>query len=70
MLVLSRRVGEKIRIGHDVVVTVLAIKGSQVRIGIDAPTSLTILREELQPFASRDEKPTACADARLVTQPL
>lgn len=51
MLVLSRRVGEKIKIGDDVVVTILAIKGNQVRVGIDAPPATTILRDELEPFA-------------------
>jgi carbon storage regulator len=50
MLVLSRRVGEKITIGDDVVVTILAIKGNQVRVGIDAPASVTILRSELEPY--------------------
>ncbi|MBM4069870.1 MAG: carbon storage regulator CsrA [Planctomycetes bacterium] len=57
MLVLSRRVGEKIKIGNDVLVTIIAVTGNQVRIGIDAPPEMTILREELEPFA-RDERPT------------
>ena len=47
MLVLSRKVGERIRIGDEVVVTVLAIVGSRVRLGIEAPSSVSILREEL-----------------------
>jgi len=47
MLILTRRVGEKLQIGDDVSVTVLSIKGNQVRIGIDAPEDVTIHREEI-----------------------
>ncbi|HWJ36690.1 MAG TPA: carbon storage regulator CsrA [Steroidobacteraceae bacterium] len=47
MLILSRRVGETIRIGSDVVVTVLGVKGSQVRIGVDAPKDVEVHREEI-----------------------
>ena len=48
MLVLTRRVGEALLIGDDVKITLLEIKGNQVRIGIDAPKSTTILRDELE----------------------
>lgn len=47
MLVLSRRVGERVVIGDSVDVTVLSIQGSRVRIGINAPNGVSILREEL-----------------------
>lgn len=47
MLVLTRRQGESIRIGSDVRVTIVASGGGQVRIAIDAPTDVGILREEL-----------------------
>lgn len=47
MLILTRRVGEKLQIGDDVSVTVLSIKGNQVRIGIEAPDDVTIHREEI-----------------------
>lgn len=47
MLVLTRRPGESIRIGTDVTVTVLEVRGDQVRIGIDAPRSVTVHREEV-----------------------
>lgn len=47
MLILTRRMGETLVIGEVVKVTVLGIKGSQVRIGIDAPMEVNILREEL-----------------------
>ena len=47
MLILTRRTGETIRINDDVSITVLTVKGSQVRIGIDAPKGVTVHREEI-----------------------
>ena len=47
MLVLTRKVGETIRVGDDVTVQVLGIRGSQVRLGFAAPTSVRIFREEI-----------------------
>ena len=47
MLILTRRVSEKIIIGENVTVTVLSAKGNQVRIGIDAPRDVTVNREEI-----------------------
>ncbi|NUR09854.1 MAG: carbon storage regulator CsrA [Nocardioidaceae bacterium] len=47
MLVLSRRVGESIVIGEDVVVTVLEVRGDVVRVGVDAPRSVQVSRQEL-----------------------
>jgi carbon storage regulator len=47
MLILTRRAGETVQIGDDVAVTVVAIKGHQVRIGVKAPRSVTVDREEI-----------------------
>lgn len=47
MLVLSRRVGESIAVGHDITITVLEVRGDVVRIGIEAPRSVTVHRAEL-----------------------
>ena len=47
MLVLTRRPGESIIVGQDIVVTVIEIKGGQVRIGIDAPREVQVHREEI-----------------------
>jgi carbon storage regulator len=47
MLILTRRVGETVVIGDDVTVTVLGVKGTQVRVGINAPKKVTVHREEI-----------------------
>lgn len=47
MLILTRKVGEALRVGDDVSLTVLGVKGSQVRIGIDAPREVAVHREEI-----------------------
>jgi len=47
VLILTRRVGEKVMIGDDVSVTVLRVKGNQVRLGVDAPKSVSVQREEI-----------------------
>lgn len=56
MLVLSRKVGESIKIDEDIIITVLEVKGSTVKLGIKAPGSYRILRAELEFF---DETPPA-----------
>lgn len=53
MLVLSRKTGERIHIGDDIVLTVLRIKGRQVRIAIEAPRETKVLRGELRPDRER-----------------
>lgn len=47
MLILTRRVGETLMVGDDVTVTVLGVKGNQVRIGVNAPNEVAVHREEI-----------------------
>lgn len=47
MLILTRKIDEKIRIGDDVTITVMSVKGHQIRFGIEAPRDVTVHREEV-----------------------
>lgn len=55
MLILTRRVGETVMIGDDVTVTVLGVKGNQVRIGVNAPREVAVHREEIFERIKREE---------------
>ena len=56
MLILSRRISEKLIIGENVTVTILAVKGNQVRIGIDAPRDVRVDREEVHQRIMQEEE--------------
>jgi carbon storage regulator len=56
MLILTRRAGESLRIGSDITVTVLGVKGSQIRIGIDAPKSVPVHRGRLYKRICREQR--------------
>tara|TARA_R110002167_G_scaffold236482_1_gene441677 strand:+ start:172 stop:390 length:219 start_codon:yes stop_codon:yes gene_type:complete len=61
MLVLARKVGERIHLGDDVVVTVTAIKGNRIHLGINAPQEVSIRRGELLEFSQSFADPaTSC----------
>jgi carbon storage regulator len=59
MLILTRRAGETLRIGEEVEVTVMAINGAQVRIGIKAPRNVVVDREEIAERKRRDREALA-----------
>ena len=62
MLIVSRHVGEKVVIGEDVVVEVLEISGNTVRIGIKAPRSVPVYREEIWDAVRDENRAAATAD--------
>jgi carbon storage regulator len=65
MLILTRRVGETVMIGNEVTVTVLGVKGNQVRIGVNAPKDVAVHREEIYERIKRGEDPGAASDASI-----
>lgn len=57
MLILTRRVGETLMVGNDVTVTIVGVKGKQVRIGINAPRDVAVHREEVYESIRREQGP-------------
>ena len=55
MLILTRRVGETLMVGDEVTVTVLGVKGNQVRIGVNAPKNVAVHREEIYQRIQREK---------------
>ena len=56
MLILTRRVGETVMIGDDIAITVLGVKGNQVRVGVNAPKEVSVHREEIYERIKREEQ--------------
>jgi len=62
MLILTRRVGETVMIGDDVTITVLGVKGNQVRVGINAPKHVAVHREEIYERIKREQNSDEATD--------
>lgn len=56
MLILTRKIGEKVRIGDDIELVVLGVKGCQVRLGVEAPKDVSVHREEIYQRIQKDKE--------------
>jgi len=67
MLILSRKINEKVIIGDDITISIIEVRGDQVRIGIDAPKKVKVFRQEVFE-AIRDENKAASASVTVIPQ--
>lgn len=63
MLVLSRKESERIRLGDSIVLTIVRVSGDKVRLGIEAPADIVVLRDELKPKSPAEAPPAPAAKA-------
>jgi carbon storage regulator len=64
MLILTRRQGETVMVGDDVTITVLGVKGNQVRVGINAPKTVAVHREEVYERIQREQRTDAQGESK------
>jgi len=62
MLILTRRVGETLMVGEDITITILGVKGNQVRVGINAPRDIAVHREEIYNKIQQKDSDEAASD--------
>ena len=69
MLIITRRPGEKIMVGEDIVVHVMEIVGNSVRVGIEAPRSVPVYREEIWTAVKEENEAAAAAEQTSLPRP-
>ncbi len=65
MLILSRKINEKIMIGEDISLTIIEIRGDQVKVGVEAPKSVKVFRQEVYDAIQNENKAAAISNANL-----
>ena len=65
MLILSRKINEKIIIGEDVSITIIEIRGDQVKIGVEAPKSIKVFRQEIYEAIQKENKAAATSQVSM-----
>ena len=70
MLILTRRVGESLVVGRRITISVLGVKGNQIRLGIEAPRDVPVHREEVAERSRYDTSTTGCEDEAAEATPL
>lgn len=65
MLILSRKINEKIMIGEDISLTIIEIRGDQVKVGVEAPKSVKVFRQEVYEAIQNENKAAATLNANL-----
>lgn len=68
MLILTRRIGESIIIGDDITITVLGVKGNQVRLGVHAPKTVSVHREEIYRRIQQEQTTGSNVDEPLIIE--
>jgi carbon storage regulator len=69
MLIITRRAGQKIMLGDDITVHVMEIVGNSVRLGVEAPKSLPVYREEIWAAVKEENQASATADSESLPKP-
>jgi len=67
MLILSRKINEKIMIGEDIVLSIIEIRGDQVKIGVEAPKAVKVFRQEVYEAIRNENRAAATSNANLET---
>ena len=68
MLILSRKVDEKIKIGTDITLTIIEVKGDQVKVGVEAPKNVKVFRQEVFEEIQKENKDAAASSASGITE--
>ncbi|HBD67682.1 MAG TPA: carbon storage regulator [Treponema sp.] len=64
MLILSRKIDEKIKIGNDITITIIGVNGDQVKVGVEAPKNVKVFRQEVFEAIQQENKQAAASESQ------